>query len=89
MIPILGSIFVIALKMGAPAMAALLCTKVAIGLITRFIPQMNIMIVAFPVQIVVGLFFFGICLNLVLGYMGRYLEDLRPLLINVMAGLKV
>ena len=89
MIPIWGSIFVIAVKIGAPAMAALLFTKVAFGLITRFIPQMNIMIVAFPVQIMVGLIFFGICLNLVLGYMGRYLEDLHPLLINVMARLKV
>ena len=89
MIPILGSIFVIALKIGAPAIVALLCTKVAFGLITRFIPQMNIMIVAFPVQIVVGLIFFGICLNLVVGYMGRYLEDLHPLLINMMAGMKV
>lgn len=89
MIPILGSIFVIAVKIGAPAIVALLFTKVAFGLITRFIPQMNIMIVAFPVQIVVGLFFFGICLNFVLGYMGQYLEDLHPLLINVMTRLKV
>lgn len=59
-----GDLFVIAIKMGAPAIAVLLLTKVAFGLITKLIPQMNIMIVAFPVQIVIGLLFFGISLSI-------------------------
>lgn len=88
-IPIYGDMFVIAIKIGAPAIAALLFTKVAFGLITKFIPQMNIMIVAFPVQIVIGLLFFGICLDVLLRFMERYLEGLSSLLMNTMTWLKV
>ncbi|MBW2615690.1 MAG: flagellar biosynthetic protein FliR [Deltaproteobacteria bacterium] len=83
-----GDMFVIALKIGAPAIAALLFVKVAFGLITKLIPQMNIMIVAFPVQIVMGLIFFGICLNVLLAFMETYLGDLGSLLINTMNWLK-
>lgn len=80
-----GDMFVIAIKIGAPAVAALLLTMAAFGVIVKFIPQMNIMIVAFPVKIVIGLIFFGVCLNLLLIFMERYLEDLGSLLMNTMA----
>jgi len=83
-----GDMFVIAIKIGAPAIAALLFTKVVFGLITKIIPQMNIMIVAFPIQIVIGLIFFGVCLNVILRFMERYLGDLGSLLINTMNCLK-
>jgi flagellar biosynthetic protein FliR len=88
MIKISGDMFVIAIKTGAPAIAALLFTKVAFGLITKLMPQMNIMIVAFPVQIVIGLIFFGISLNLLIGFVERYIEGLNPLLINTMKWLR-
>ncbi|MBW1706337.1 MAG: flagellar biosynthetic protein FliR [Deltaproteobacteria bacterium] len=83
-----GDMFVIAIKIGAPAIAALLLVNVAFGLITKLIPQMNIMIVAFPVQIVMGLIFFGICLNVLLGFMETYLGNLGSLLINTLNWLK-
>jgi flagellar biosynthetic protein FliR len=84
-----ADMFVIAIKIGAPAIAALLFTKVAFGLITKLMPQMNIMIVAFPVQIVVGLLFFGVCLSVLLGSMEKYLGGLGPVLTNTMLWLKV
>ena len=84
-----GDMFVIAIKIGAPAIAALLFTMVAFGLIVKFMPQMNIMIVAFPVKIVIGLIFFGVCLNILLIFMERYLEDLCALLMNTMVLMKV
>ena len=73
---------------GAPAIAALLFTKVAFALVTKLIPQMNIMIVAFPVQIVIGLIFFGLTLNILLRFVENYLGGLDVLLINTMRGLK-
>ena len=88
MIPLFGNMFLVAIKIGAPAIAALLFTKALFGLITRFIPQMNIMIVAFPVQVFIGLFFFGICLNTLLIFMERYVGDLGALLMNTMALIK-
>lgn len=89
LIPISGDMFVLAIKIGAPAIAAILFTMVAFGLITKLIPQMNIMIVAFPVQIVIGLIFFGISLNVLLRIMEKYLGSLSSLLINTMSLLKV
>ena len=84
-----GEMFGIAIKIGAPAIAALLFTKVAFGLITKLMPQMNIMIVAFPVQIVIGLLFFGISLTVLLRSMEKYLGGLGPMLVNTMSWLKV
>lgn len=84
MLSVTGDMFVIALKIGGPAIAALLLTKVAFGLITKLIPQMNIMIVAFPVQIAVGLFFFSICLTVLRHFMGTYVEQLGTFLVGIL-----
>lgn len=83
-----GRMFVVGIKIGAPAIAALLFTKVVFGLVTKLIPQMNIMIVAFPVQIVIGLLFFGISLNMLLFFIERYTGSLNGLLLQTMGWLK-
>lgn len=54
--------FVIAVKIGAPVMVALLLTSVALGIIARTVPQMQIFIVAMPVKILLGLLFLGFSL---------------------------
>jgi flagellar biosynthetic protein FliR len=87
--PVYGDMFAIAVKIGAPAIAALLFTNLAFGVIVKFIPQMNIMIVAFPVQIVIGLLFFGVSLNVLLGFMETYLKNLGPMLINTMRWFRI
>ena len=51
--------FVIAIKVGAPVIAAMLLTSVAFGLVARTVPQMNVFIVAMPLKIGVGLLFIG------------------------------
>ena len=88
MLSVSERMFVIAVKIGAPAIAALLLTKVGFGLITKLIPQMNIMIVGFPIQIGVGLFFFGICLDVLMGFMETYVRELGYFLITAMALLR-
>jgi flagellar biosynthetic protein FliR len=54
-----GNMFVIALQVGAPVIAAMLLTSVAFGLVARTVPQMNVFIVAMPLKIGVGLLFIG------------------------------
>jgi flagellar biosynthesis protein FliR len=83
-----GDMFVLAIKMGAPAIVGLLFLKAALGLVTKAIPQMNVMIVAFPLQIVFGLFLFGISLRMVLLLTEKYLMDLTPTLVNTLAWMK-
>jgi flagellar biosynthetic protein FliR len=59
---IAGNMFVIAIKVGAPVIAALLLTSVAFGLIARTVPQMNVLFVAMPLKIIIGLLFIGFSL---------------------------
>lgn len=54
-----ADVFVTALQLGAPIMAVLLLVNVALGLAARTVPQMQIFIVAMPLQIIVGLVFLG------------------------------
>jgi flagellar biosynthetic protein FliR len=49
--------FITAVKVAAPVMAALLLTAIAMALAARTVPQMNVFIVAFPLKIIVGLVF--------------------------------
>lgn len=64
--------FVIALKLSAPIIAVLFFTNVGLGIIARTVPQMNIFIVGFPLQIGVGLIAFG----LMIPFMVRMFEKL-------------
>jgi flagellar biosynthetic protein FliR len=57
-----GNMFVLAVKVGAPVIAALLLTSIAFGLIGRTVPQMNILFVAMPLKIIIGLLFVGFSL---------------------------
>lgn len=53
-------IFIIAVKLGAPLIAVMLFTNVGLGIVARTVPQMNIFIVGFPLQIGIGLIFLGL-----------------------------
>ena len=55
-------IFIIAVKIGAPIITALLMTSIGFGLIARTVPQINILIVGFPLKIAVGLIGIGLTL---------------------------
>ncbi len=63
-------LFIIAVKVAAPAVAVLLMVDIGFGLIARTVPQMNILIVGFPVKIAMGLIGIGLALPLVSRMMG-------------------
>ena len=62
LIRVAGNMFVIGIKVGAPVIAALLLTSIAFGLIARTVPQMNVLFVAMPLKIIIGLLFIGFSL---------------------------
>lgn len=79
-----SDIFSLALKIGAPIIASLFFTSVAFGIVSKFAPQINVMIVAFPVKIVVGLFIFGLMLE-VAGYFTRdYVTDFYGIMVHIL-----
>lgn len=85
-----ADMFVLGIKMGAPAIVALLFTSAGFGITAKFVPQMNILVAAFPVKIAVGLVFFGMCLQIIAlmtqAYLAR-LPGLFILLLKWMGGL--
>jgi flagellar biosynthesis protein FliR len=54
--------FVLAVKFAAPIIVTVFLTDVAMGVLARTMPQMNIFIVGFPLKIFVGLFTMAISL---------------------------
>ncbi|MDY6906584.1 MAG: flagellar biosynthetic protein FliR [Thermodesulfobacteriota bacterium] len=80
MIAMSSEMFVFGIKTGAPAIAALFFTSVGFGLCAKFMPQMNILIIGFPVKIAVGLVFLALCLETILIFTRIYVDGLPALL---------
>jgi len=58
-----GEIFIIAIKLAAPPLAILLFINVGLGIVARTVPQINIFIVGFPIQIALGFFILSAALS--------------------------
>ncbi len=56
LIKLVGMTFVIAAKLAAPIMVSMFLINLALSILSRVMPQMNIFAVAFPVKIGVGFF---------------------------------
>ncbi len=54
-----GGIFVVALRVAAPILVLLLLVNGAMAVLAKLIPQLNVFIVGFPLNIGVGLFMLG------------------------------
>lgn len=75
--------FVIAIKLAAPVSVALLATTVALGIVARAFPAMNVFIVSMPLNIGIGFIILGISLPVFLrvlqGSFGTTVEQMRTL----------
>jgi len=49
-----AQVFIMAIQMAAPVITALFMTSLALGIVARTVPQMNVFIVGFPLKIGVG-----------------------------------
>lgn len=75
-----GSIFSTGLKIALPISAVLLATNLAIGMMTRAAPQLNIFAVGFPLTLAAGFFI----LYMSLGYLPPLIEHVWGNAIGVM-----
>lgn len=60
--------FLLGFKLSLPVVAALFLTDVALGLVARAVPQMNVFVVGFPAKIAVGLAFVMLILPAYAGF---------------------
>jgi flagellar biosynthesis protein FliR len=77
-----GEIFAIALRVSAPVTIGLLLSDIILGLISRAIPQMNVFMVAQPVQFGLALLLLVLAMPALVWFLMRHL----PLMIGVPGG---
>lgn len=67
-----GTVLALGLKFAAPVIAAMMVSNAALGILARTVPQLNVLMVAFPVHIAVGLFVLAATLPLVAASFGSW-----------------
>lgn len=70
-----GQIFAIGLQLSLPVIAALLVTNLALGLLTKAAPQLNLFGIGFPVTIGVGFLMISLVISRLAQPMQRLLAD--------------
>lgn len=69
-----NAMFWTALMIMAPVIGVLILGEVALGLVARIMPQMNIFVASFPIKIGLGILTIMLSLPMLIGYIGRATE---------------
>jgi flagellar biosynthetic protein FliR len=82
-----GDLFVVGARVAAPVLLVLLLTNAALGVLARIIPQVNVFVVGFPVNVGLGLIVLGAALPFTFRLVAARFGDLEPTLGALMEGL--
>jgi len=82
-----ATMFVTAVKVGAPVMITLLLTDVALGIVARTVPQMNIFIVGFPLKIGIGFLIIAAVMPFLTQLFTRTLNEIQTSTLGVVNAL--
>ncbi len=80
MMHLASQMFSLAIRLGAPIIAALLFTQVCLGILAKTVPQMNILMVGFPITISVGLIFLSLAMLTMIPMLAEIFSNLGPVL---------
>jgi len=78
-------IFVLAIRIGAPVIVALFIANIALAIISKTMPQMNVMMVGFPITIAGGLLIMVLSLPLFANLVQRAFEGMKGDFFNVLS----
>ncbi|MBW1800618.1 MAG: flagellar biosynthetic protein FliR [Deltaproteobacteria bacterium] len=73
----------IALKIAAPIIIALFLTSLALGIVARTVPQVNILMIGFPIRVAIGLIFFGFTISNLAPFLADLTKSMYRLLMEV------
>lgn len=79
-----AGMFVIAFQMAIPVVAVLFLVDVALGIIARTVPQMNVFVVGFPIKIAVSFIVLMIVMAVIFGIVQNVFETAAHTMRNVM-----
>lgn len=82
-----SALFVLGIRFAAPVIAAVLVANVALAILTRAAPQLNVLSVAFPLQIGVGLLVLALALPFIATGFAHWSADYDVLLTRMMGAL--
>jgi len=83
LIKVSSDMFVIGIKMAAPIMIALFLSNLCLGIVARTVPQLNILMVGFPLNIGLGLVLFGLVLSNLSPFMTDIMRKIGQTLIGL------
>jgi len=83
----IAHMFVLAVQIMAPVTGVLFFTQVALGILAKTVPQINLLIVSLPLNIAIGLLFVGMSLGLFVPLLESEFQMLHRLLPRLAMGL--
>jgi flagellar biosynthesis protein FliR len=83
-IRISGHMFVVGLKIAAPIMIALFLSNLCLGIVARTVPQVNILMIGFPINIGIGLTLFGILLTNLAPFITTLVKEMAQIMIQLL-----
>ena len=78
-----GSIFAYALQVSLPILAALLITNIALGILTRAAPQLNLFAVGFPITLAIGFFVLALSIPYFSPLLDRFAQEGLGTMLNL------
>jgi flagellar biosynthetic protein FliR len=82
-----GNVFTLGVRVAAPVLIALLLSNATLGVLARTVPQFNVFVIGFPVNIGVGLVMLGTALPFTYRLLTSRFADLAPTLGGLVRGL--
>jgi len=83
-----GEMFALGIKIGIPVIAALLLANIAVGILSRVVPQINALLFSFPVTIGLGLLVIGASLPLFVGLLKEQMLGLEGVVFKLLVGMQ-
>jgi len=87
MVRMTSGIFAVGIKIGAPTVAVIICINFAMGVLARMTPQINILIVGFPLYIFVGILSIMLSFPLFAYVFTKLLEGMKEDLLYILYSL--
>lgn len=84
MVAFTSQIFILAVKIAAPVMASIFLVDLALALVARAAPQMNVLFIGFPLKIGVGFLFMTLVFAVLAITVNQYLIELGPMFARVL-----
>ncbi|WP_028574804.1 flagellar biosynthetic protein FliR [Desulfonatronovibrio hydrogenovorans] len=79
-----GQIFVLAVKIAAPIITAVFLVNLGLAFISRAAPQMNVLLIGFPLKIAIGFLFLGMVFEIMSIYVAEFITTLGANLYNLL-----